>query len=1330
MRLQPGTSYGDGMGGGGKASTGQPSGVRAFLRGALLIALLLSVVAAVLVWVPIERMPAQAMPGAGFAPVMSTPFGAVSAYPAVVASGDGVYHSVVREDGLVQRIVYRQSRDGGRTWVVAKRFNGEAVGVTRPSIAVSGSRVAIAFIGSWCESAGLCSDAPFLVSSTDGGGTWLGPVRLDRQAFDVRVAVDGNRTWVTWDRGGSVEVRGTSDGASTYFATKSFTGANPFVAAADGRAVVAWTTGAGAGSPRAVVAVNGVVGAEQNLGGAETTLGSWSGPVAAADGRVHVLLKNDNGLVVATADAAFGSPISVTAPGYSAAIAARRGVVAVTTADRDGVTWVATSNNRATTFSPPVPVATTPGGEPLVEIGVATTTPDRPVARFSWSVDPRYKSTPSGLRVSANAAGAPWLATPDMIVHLNGCFSLAPAGRTIGTNSYRWTVDDTELAETTCEVDLSTLDDKVSRIRLEVTDNANIRGSVAQNVQPRDLLVVSIGDSIASGEGNPHTDGIATYPNQTYETWEDAACHRSARSGPALAAAQLEDADPHSSVTFVHLACSGASIMDVPAAAGTAPSGPDDPETGGLLDMYHGIEPEGRPARPSQLAQLQALIGQRRVDALLLSIGANDIKFSEVVKECIVSRPSDPRPCHRSGTSDRVALRLGTLSQRYDALATALDGMGITGDRVHISEYFDVTTDELGQENLRCIVNSQALGEFAGYLSDLAGAALVVDPDPATKTVLEVIDFVAKVVAGALDGGLVTDDETAWARSTVVAGLNQAVSDAAASHGWKYVGGIASAFEGHGYCSTDSWVVRIGRSVATQLDEYGAVHPNRQGQVVYGDTLFRSLRTQFLVPATAGAGVPAGPDAIGDIYVVTATRTTINASVIRDTGITPVLLRNRQLDRFTGGEGYLGPGGRPAADEASAVGAWTEVDASNGAWPAVRAAQIVVGENASVRRVAIVQAPADGVRIVAGRKSVVLATVDAQLAEPQTVDVTTEVHATDAGGAQRTLVNAVTTPVRLVPGRNDLLLPVSATFVANANEAVDAIVSVVDPLGADPSYDFDNVGQTSQTQPATAVTTRPLKMIFVSAAVPNAGPVGCAGVGRAAERMATYVEDAVPVSDAGVLSGIVCTEVPVTAQTEPGALELLADLDRLARLGGVDAIVAVVPDGWLQAAARGAVGAAATGLRGIIVESSAPSLVLAHEYAHTVGVEHTDRIPASGANLRTRQTPSGIDWMNYSAVVNTWTGGVTWEKLISGIGGPVSAPTVPNPQLPGVWVRGTVTQDPNTLKWTVSPAVWTPTQTGQPPAEGLGELELERLVIRQVNTQGQPVGGGATGEPG
>jgi hypothetical protein len=123
----------------------------------------------------------------------------------------------------------------------------------------------------------------------------------------------------------------------------------------------------------------------------------------------------------------------------------------------------------------------------------------------------------------------------------------------------------------------------------------------------RDLLVVSIGDSIASGEGNPDQRNIS--PAQR-EQWIDRACHRSWWSGPAMAGSELERSDKHSSVTFVSVACSGATI------SGDLIAG-DNSQVKQVANLVRDPNGEMRP-----------------IDALLIQAGANDVDFSSLVRDC------------------------------------------------------------------------------------------------------------------------------------------------------------------------------------------------------------------------------------------------------------------------------------------------------------------------------------------------------------------------------------------------------------------------------------------------------------------------------------------------------------------------------------------------------------------------------------------------------------------------------------------------------------------------------------------------------------------------
>jgi len=297
-----------------------------------------------------------------------------------------------------------------------------------------------------------------------------------------------------------------------------------------------------------------------------------------------------------------------------------------------------------------------------------------------------------------------------------------------------------------------------------------------QRVDVQDWLIVSIGDSVASGEGVPEDAG-----------WQSARCHRSALAGPALAARQIEEDDPHSSVTFVHLACSGAEV----------PRGLTGPYAGAL-------PPEDEPLLPPQVEELNRIALRRPVDAVLLSIGANDIHFSEFLFFC-AKHPFGDCFTHtysgEGGNGEKSAGAvaedlLADLPRRYDELADSISKR-IPPRRIHIVEYFDPTRDAEGRPCRRLILDI--------FRSNVERAeTLLLEP------------------------------------------LNRAVAAAAEKHSWDEVRGVAELFRGHGICAgKQAWVSSLPDSLL-KLSGWagrhrGAMHPNERGHEETSRLIAQSL---------------------------------------------------------------------------------------------------------------------------------------------------------------------------------------------------------------------------------------------------------------------------------------------------------------------------------------------------------------------------------------------------------------------------------------------------------------------------------------------------------
>jgi CSLREA domain-containing protein len=460
-------------------------------------------------------------------------------------------------------------------------------------------------------------------------------------------------------------------------------------------------------------------------------------------------------------------------------------------------------------------------------------------ATFSWDRPPRYVDTNAdGLpdpRNTTEEINAPFT------VHVNACAS------TGGISEYQWRSPGSTPKNTpNCDTTLTFAQEGTFPLTLTVV-SASGNSSATKNVIIKDLLIVSLGDSFASGEGNPHSfglgNGLLPFPvNVKWQAEDDTGasrCHRSAYAGSALAAAWLEDHDPQTSVTFVQLACSGAKIEDQHL-FGDLASGDAYYHEGGLLDPYRGVEPRAiglTSEEPPQVDHAADITGSRSVDAMTISIGGNDLHFSSIIKDCLMGHasrlkngdlrgcdvPSVPAPpdcgsqdgAGKCAGVDEYNQQLALLPGRFSRLAARLSsefGSRLPASRVFMLEYPSQT---------RC---------------DDGEVCPLFDP-------------------------LISMRESKWADSVVLPGLNGAIKQAVQSKGWSYVGGVSARFEtgGHGYAADDSWFVSLPRSFAQQAAKDGAFHPNRAGQRWYRNRILAALGEE-LAPDTPTPPANVGSD--------------------------------------------------------------------------------------------------------------------------------------------------------------------------------------------------------------------------------------------------------------------------------------------------------------------------------------------------------------------------------------------------------------------------------------------------------------------------------------
>lgn len=425
-------------------------------------------------------------------------------------------------------------------------------------------------------------------------------------------------------------------------------------------------------------------------------------------------------------------------------------------------------------------------------------------------------------------------------VTLNACSASPPQGT---VTSYTFEVffpdhvDTRTTTSCTSEYDLPASTPSYSaRITAAVSDGS--AGVQELLIAPRTYVIVSMGDSIASGEGNPDI-GI---PNLR---WVDTRCHRSASSGHARAARLIEDADPHTSVAFLSVACSGAGIAK------------------GILGEYEGQDPGMNlySLEPQLTQVLRALCPFQRtcmpaempkIDALFLQVGADDVEFGELARRC--AYPDDctghiPSSFHTA---------MDQLPSLYDNLARTLQSSLNLGT-VYATEYPDPTMNDSGAY-CDSVFEGAIDDNFSTGARTALGAILgfVVGGPP--------VQAIGAVAASHIHDGDISPSENAWAHDNVVVPLNQAFMAAANRNRWLGISGAAAQFANHGYCANDHYIRRYEESKATQGNVDGTLHPNQWGYSIYASELSTSFLSRVVQPQLPEDAYPASPAAWGFLW--------------------------------------------------------------------------------------------------------------------------------------------------------------------------------------------------------------------------------------------------------------------------------------------------------------------------------------------------------------------------------------------------------------------------------------------------------------------------------
>ena len=252
------------------------------------------------------------------------------------------------------------------------------------------------------------------------------------------------------------------------------------------------------------------------------------------------------------------------------------------------------------------------------------------------------------------------------------------------------------------------------------------REVATEKVAVKDLLVVGMGDSFASGEGNPDVpvrfsrDRSADYGTRSADRdltgyparigpwkqigdkpfiqenarWSDQGCHRSLYSHQLRAALQLALEDDHRVVTYVGVACSGSEVTfglflqyagnewvpnptDRSQISAIASAQCDDHEAPmqDLPEAYHmdGTIPE---LQGGLVLRKCDPINARKIDLMFVSVGGNDVGFSRLLANSVLADESTLRKLGgwfgQVHSLDEASLGLEALTLRYKSLNRAI----------------------------------------------------------------------------------------------------------------------------------------------------------------------------------------------------------------------------------------------------------------------------------------------------------------------------------------------------------------------------------------------------------------------------------------------------------------------------------------------------------------------------------------------------------------------------------------------------------------------------------------------------------------------------------
>ncbi|CAG9538433.1 unnamed protein product [Cercopithifilaria johnstoni] len=351
------------------------------------------------------------------------------------------------------------------------------------------------------------------------------------------------------------------------------------------------------------------------------------------------------------------------------------------------------------------------------------------------------------------------------LVHLSACSSLLRTWQNRTIQNFEWTISEQYNGQhfywTTQECQTSWLAPEQTRYIVKVLvkfmDDKILHGEV--RIRIRDYWIGVIGDSFASGEGNPDVPVNAL--KKTMAKWLSNRCHRSSRSWAYKVYEWVSDTIvKDSAIHFTYLPCTGASVDN------------------GILVFSNNT---------SQINVLEQITRIRGTgpDLLMMSIGGNDIGYSEILST-LIGGPT-------GSLFSTIDMRFFYTSYQLDRVAKAIQKL--KPNQVIIPHYFDLTRNERG----------------------------VVDADCA-------------------DMRQISTENLILAEKKILQRINGLITKKSKQYGWTAIEGVAELFRSRGCCSSNSLIRSIRDSIQLQGNSFGAFHPIEEAHKQIADLIVKQVQ--------------------------------------------------------------------------------------------------------------------------------------------------------------------------------------------------------------------------------------------------------------------------------------------------------------------------------------------------------------------------------------------------------------------------------------------------------------------------------------------------------